>query len=73
VHHSAFAHKGNFTGCSIENRFLHSHRFQLKNNGADADKKIKKDGIFLNKIKIIHFLSPHLLFYFHKKGADWRN
>jgi len=51
LHHSTFAHKGNFTGCDIENRFLHSRRFQLKNSGADADKKIKKDGIFLKKQK----------------------
>jgi len=73
LHHSVFAHKGNFTGCSIENRFLHSRRFQLKNDCDDADKKIKKDGNFLKKAKIIHFLSPHLLFYPHKKGADSRN
>jgi len=73
LHHSAFAHKGNFTGCSIENRFLHSRRFQLKNNGADADKKIKKEEIFFKKAKNIHFLLPHLLFYRRKKGADSRN
>jgi len=62
--------KGNFTGCNIDNRFLHSHHFQLKNYCADADKKIKKGKIFLKKAKNIHFLPPHLFFYPHKKRAD---